>query len=823
MGGYCGKILRVNLSTKSFVEDVLDERYVHNFLGGRGIAAKILFEELKVGINPLNPENKIIIMTGPLTGTNIPGSGRVTVSSKSPLTKTLFDSSMGGSFGVHLKRKGYDGLIIEGKAEQLVYLIIDEDEMSIETASHIRGMKTSETESYLRRKYKGSGVVVIGPAGENKVLLANIMSETRTAGRGGLGAVMGSKNLKAIVVRGRKEIGLTQKGAFKDIARKIRRTIETHPITGSTGSLAKFGTSLLIHRMAVADLMPKDNFSENNHMDYEDVDSFSGETINERYLTGRKACYLCPTGCGRRLKIDGKSVKGPEYESSAMLGPNAGFYNFEKEILPLSFLCDELGLDTISIGNILGYARSNNLIKNIEEAKQLISDIALNLSTFSMGVHKADQILNGKGDVACVKSLELPAYDPRKSKGIALAYVTSNRGGCHLRAYTIAPEILSNPEFVDPQLEEGKAELIIKLQNISAVYDSLILCKFHSFALFTTIEYEMDDLAKALSAVTGFLFTNEDLHEIGSRIYTLERLFNIREGFSSKDDNLPKRFDLKLDKMLKKYYQIRDWNVDGHPKASLALRKPEKIKEFDLLLTPLSKITPPQIQVALDMDADIETICNIARKAYAGGARIIEAGTPAIKRHGTDNLIPALRKACPEAIIVADLKTMDVGNLESRIAFRAGADIAGILAVSGMNVIKEALSEAIKNDKSIIIDFIGSKDPLTQLDELTKELHNYEDTVVFCLHRGISDQLKGRGIYEQKQLISEVVKKARGFIVGIAGGIKEGTTKEIASYGIEIFVVGSAIYNSTDPEETTKRMLTEIKDNYVKRKYGRIP
>lgn len=819
-GGYCGKILRVNLSTKLFVEEVLDERDAYNYIGGRGIAAKILFDELKQGINPLNPENKIVIMTGPLTGTNIPGSGRVTITSKSPLTKTLFDSSMGGSFGVHLKRRGYDGLIIEGKAEQLVYLIIKKDEMSIETASHIKGMKTTETETYLRRKYKGSGIVVIGPAGENKVLMANIMSETRTAGRGGLGAVMGSKNLKAIVVRGKKGIEIAHDRAFRNIARKIRRTIETHPITGSNGSLAKFGTSLLIHRMAVADLMPKDNFSENNHMDYEEVDPFSGETVNERYLTGRKACYLCPTGCGRRLKIDGKNVKGPEYETSAMLGPNAGFYNFEKEILPLSLLSDELGLDTISIGNILGYARSNNLIKNIEETKQLIQDIAQNRSTFSLGVQKADQILGRKGDAAYVKSLELPAYDPRKSKGIALAYITSNRGGCHLRAYTIAPEILSNPEFVDPQLEEGKPELIIRLQNISAVYDSLVLCKFHSFALFTSLEYEMDDLAKALSAVTGFRFTNEDLHEIGNRIYTLERFFNVREGFSRKDDNLPKQFDIKLDRMLKKYYQMRGWNVEGQPKSSLTLNKPETLKEFNLLLTPLSKITPPQIQVALDMDADIETICSIAKKAYAGGARIIEAGTPAIKRHGTDNLIPPLRKACPEAIIVADLKTMDVGNLESRIAFRAGADIAGILAVSGLNVIREALSEAIKNDKSIIIDFIGTRDPITKLDELTKELQNYEDIVIFCLHRGISDQLKGRGIHEKKQLISEVVKKANGFMIGIAGGIKEGTTREIAPFGIEIFVVGSAIYNSTDPEETTKRMLTEIKDNYVKREYS---
>ena len=223
----------------------------------------------------------------------------------------------------------------------------------------------------------------------------------------------------------------------------------------------------------------------------------------------------------------------------------------------------------------------------------------------------------------------------------------------------------------------------------------------------------------------------------------------------------------------------------------------------------------PQLQVALDMDADIKKLCHIAEQAYAGGARIIEAGTPAIKRHGVDLLLPALRAVAPDALLIADLKTMDVGDLEAMIAFRAGADVTAVLAVGGIAKIREAVDEAVRSDKAVLIDFIGCDDPLAMLENLAKEFKGKEEHVVFCLHRGISEQrLKGRGIYDQKQLIAEAKKKAGHFPLFVAGGIKEGVAKDVAGAGADVCIVGSAIYNSPNPKETVQRILKEIKGAY---------
>ncbi len=811
-----GKILRVDLSSSSSSAETLDPSVLYNFIGGRGVAAKILYDELKAKTDPLSPDNKLILMTGPVTATDFPGSGRISIASKSPLTGTIFDSSMGGTLGVHLKRAGFDGIIIEGTAERPSYLHVEDGRVKLRDASGFWGTTTTnEVEESLKKTHQGAGVATIGPAGENLAYMANIMHEGRTAGRGGLGAVMGGKRLKAIVAKGSQRVRIAHEEAYNRLLRKVVGSVEAHPIAGKDGALARFGTLVLVHRMAVADLIPKSNFSPENHLDYGEVDPFSGETVKERYLEARRACYLCPTGCGRLLKVGDHRIKGPEYETVAMLGPNAGFYNFEGEILPLSRMCDELGLDTISIGNILGFARAIGHISSLDDAKRLIMDIAYSRSMFGRGVRTAAETLEAKGRVAHVKGLELPAYDPRKAKGIALAYATSNRGGCHLRAYTIAAEVMSNPEFVDPQLETSKPKFVTRLQDAYAVYDCLVACKFHSFALFTSLEYEMDEIADLLTALTGFKFTGEGLRRTGGRIYALERLFNAREGYRRRDDELPEWFHIDLDKMLSEYYRERGWNSEGIPKGYPTLCSVSYAEADKPLLSPTLKIEPPQVQVALDIDADVETISRIAKLAYEGGAKVIEAGTPAIKRHGTDTLIPALRAVAPDAMIVADLKTMDVGNLEARIAFRSGADIVAVLAVSGINVIMEALSEAVRSGKMILIDFIGCSDPLSELGGLVDRLRGYERSVVFCLHRGVSEQLKGRGIHEERQLIAEARRVAGRFPLAVAGGIKEGTAKEIASLGVDIYVVGSAIYNSTDPLGTTRRILEEIRRGYV--------
>jgi aldehyde:ferredoxin oxidoreductase len=814
VGGYVGKILRVNLSTGKIGSEKLDVETAYNFLGGRGYSAAILYRELKPGIDALDAKNKIVFMTGPLTGTEFPGAGRTSVSSKSPLTGTICDSSIGGSFGAYLKRAGSDGIIIEGKSERPTYLLIDDGRATLKDAARLWGKKTSEVGSQLRKLHKNSRAVTIGPAGEKCVSIAGVTSETRTAGRGGLGAVMGSKRLKAIVVMGKKKLKIVHRKAYKKIVGKIRRVVETHPLTGKDGSLARFGTSVLVHRITAAGMLPRDNFS-GARLEFDEVDPFSGETVHEQYLAGRKACFGCPTGCGRVVKIGRRGkTKGPEYESVAMIGPNSGFYDYGREILPLSQLCDELGLDTISTGNILGFARSVGKISGLKGARRLIKEIAGGKSIFSKGVAHGAKKLGKEKEAIHVKGLELPAYDPRGAKGIALAYVTSNRGGCHLRAYTIGPEILSNPEFVNPAAEIGKAKLVRQMEDAYAVYDSLIACKFHGFALFSTLEYEFDDIAKLLAAVTGLKWTSEGLHEVGARIYTLERLFNAREGFNSKHDALPRKFRIRLDNLLRDYYKERGWNKEGVPTKKVSSRKPKRATKVEVVASPLERVKLPQVQVALDMDADIKTICEIAKKAYEGGARIIEAGTPAIKRHGADSLLPALRKVVPKALLVADLKTMDVGNLEARIAFRAGADVSAVLAIGGRTKVIEALSEAVRRDGAILIDFIDCPDPLRTLSELAEELKGHENRVILCLHRGISEQLKGRGIYEQKQLLSEARKRAGSFPLAVAGGIKEGVAKNVAKAGAEICIAGSAIYNSADPKKTSRRILSEIRQNY---------
>jgi aldehyde:ferredoxin oxidoreductase len=811
VGGYCGKILRVDLSSGSTGTERLDLRLAYNYLGGRGYAARLLYDRLSPKVDPLGPENLLIFMTGPLTGTPYPGAGRTAVCSKSPLTGTIADSLMGGSFGAFLKMAGFDGILVEGASRKPVYLSIDGGRVSIEDADALWGKTTSEAGRDLLEAYPGSWIAAIGPAGENMARMACIYTAGKGgregfAGRCGMGAVMGSKRLKGIVVRGSEKVKVEHPGEFEKILRKIRKIVEAHPITGKDGSLARFGTALLVHRITAAGMLPSDNFS-GRRLNFEDVDGFSGETVREKYLVRKTACFACPTACGRWVRVGSWEGKGAEYENIAMLGPNSGFYGYE-EITELNRLCDELGLDAISAGGILGYARKAGEISGLEDAKRLLQEVARGTSKYSSGLAGVRE--RRRGVLApLVKGLELPAYDPRGARGIALAYATSNRGACHLRAYTISPEILSNPEFVDPGTERGKARLVRRMQDAFAVYDSMIGCKYHGLALFATLEYELDDVARALTALTGLHWSGEDLHEVGSRIYDTERLFNVREGFGPEDDTLPGEFGIDLSRLLLQYYAERGWSRRGVPRKP-ALRRIKRARRFEVVSSPIERLTFPSLQVALDMDSDIETIASVAREVYLGGAPIIEAGTPSVKRHGVDRLIPALRRVAPGAVLVADLKTMDVGNLEARIAFRAGADVSAVLAIGGRTKVLEAVSEATRWDRAILIDFIDCQDPLKTMEELKSDLSGHEDRVVFCLHRGISEQLKGRGIYEQSQLISEAKRIAGRFPLAVAGGIKEGVAKDVVGAGADICIAGSAVYNSSDPRETVRRLMREI-------------
>lgn len=819
---YMGKLLRVDLSSKTFSIEEIDRKVLYNFIGGRGLGAYLLSNEVSPSVDPLSEGNKLYFMTGPLTGTAFPGAGRIAVVSKSPLTGTAFDSSMGGSFGTYIKSAGYDGIILEGEAGEPTYLLINEDGAEFRSAGGLWGLSQGEAERRLKEAHPGSAVASIGPAGENLAFIATIASDGRVAGRGGMGAVMGSKKVKALVVmKGRHIPKPAHPSTFNLIIKKIKFLLDNHPVTGRDGSLAMHGTASLVHRMASAGLLPVLNFSKDGHLDFDTADKFSGETIREKYLLSRRGCYACPTGCGRYVMVDGRAGKGPEYETIAMLGPNSGFYDFENEIFPLAELCEEYGIDTISAGGLIAMLREAGAVKTLDDAKEIIKKVGNGEEPFAKGSYYTAKRLGVEGLAMHVRGLDIPAYNPRGAKGMALAYATSNRGACHLRAYTISFEFLNTPEFVDPLEEEGKPLLVKRMQDAFAVVDSLIICKYHTFALFTTLEFELDDIAEALSAATGLKYTSEILHKIGARIYDVERLFNVKAGRGPEEDRLPSRFGVDISKMLEKYYELRGW-PNGVPEEKRY--RPFRFKEYhpgEFVLSPLQRLKLPQVQVALDLDADVETIVRIALEAYKGGARLIEAGTPALKRHGADRLIKAIRKKIEsycksqglpyEAVIVADMKTMDVGNLEARIAFRSGADAVVVLGIGSDNKIKEALSEAVRKNRAIIIDLIQVEDPLSRLEELVKGLRGAEAWVGFCLHRGISEHIRSRGIYRDAELIEEARRIARGFLLSVAGGIKEGTAGKVVGAGADVCVVGSAIYNSKDPEGTTRRIVEEVR------------
>ncbi|MBI2184198.1 MAG: orotidine 5'-phosphate decarboxylase [Thaumarchaeota archaeon] len=820
--GYTGKILRVNLTTGDVKSEPEDPKILYNFIGARGLAEWIYVQEADPNIDPLSPENKLVLMAAPLTGSQVPGTGRIAVVSKSPLTNTLFESSLGGFFGAYMRWAGWDGIILEGKAQKPSFLLIDGDKVSIHDASDLWGKQTSETEEHLQQQYPKSKILEIGPAGENKVPMASIMHDTRTAGRGGMGAIMGSKNLKAIVAQGSTLPQFANKEAYERGVKSIQGIIMDDPVTGVQGSLATFGTSAIVHRVNDASTTVVNNFSETRRLPFEVVDKFSGETVREKYFYSKSGCYRCSTVCGRVIKVDGKTMKGAEYETVVMLGPNAGFHDYVKEIIPLSILCDELGLDTISVGNMLGFAISTGKFNGglgseemIQKALKFVEDIAYNRTIFSKGVAKAAKELGIESKAMHVKGLEMPAYHPKGAYGMALNYATTNKGADHTSGYTIAPELFGHPAKSPATTENGKAHLVIRMQDAYTIYDSADMCIYHSIADFDDINFDLSLLAKMLTAATGFKYDSDKLHEIGSRIWSLERLFNQKTGFTSKDDTLPPAIGMDINKMLNEYYTERGW-ANGHASSYPELREPVYETEFDIFIPVLKKLKLPQIQVALDVPrSTVEHIASIAKAAYQGGARIIEAGTPAAKMHDLRKLIGALREAAPESVIVADLKTYDMGKLEAEIAIDAGADVCTVLGKAGKTVIKEALSEARRREKAVEVDLMGCT--TEEIVILTKEFRKDADYLIFSMHLGVTQQMQERGIYSQKQVLENFVDKASVYTRAVAGGLKEGTIEPLTALGIDVLIIGSAIYNASDPTSSTRRILEEAERGLQKR------
>ena len=607
-GSYAGQLLKVSLRTKSIRKEPLDKKVVRTYLGSKGLSAYILFNELQPGTNPLGSENRLVFMTGPLTGTTAPMPSRFSVSAKSPLTNTWCDSHCGGSWAPELKFAGYDGIIVEDKSPEPVYLNIVDDEVKILNADFVWGSDTFSTERMLKDKHASDRmprVACIGPSGERKALLAAVISEARAAGRGGMGAVMGSKNLKAIVVTGhryRPKDFVAKPEALSKAVKSCYAILSQSKITGPSkgGRLSLYGTANIISDINTAGGWPTRNFQTGI---FEHASDLKGETFADklwipRNAPGTRPCYSCPVLCAhvaivRDGKYAGTFDEGPEYESIWSLGPQCDVSSREA-IARADYLCDYYGLDTISVGNTIGFLMEcyeKGLITSEDtegidlrfgNADAMVAAVDLAGKGFgklgelvSNGVRKAAERIGKESDKFAihVKGLELPAYCPRAAQGMGLNYAVGDRGACHLQAWTAGSEMIQPPS-TDPTTTEGKAEEVKRLtEEANAVWDSTGICRISGWAL------SAQDIFEMVNAATGFRYQGlSELSEIGERINNLTRAFNVREGLSKKDDTLACRLlkeplpdgpckgqVVKLEEMLTEYYKLCGWDTSGKP------------------------------------------------------------------------------------------------------------------------------------------------------------------------------------------------------------------------------------------------------------------
>ena len=583
---YAGKVARINLTTGEIKVEQLDLDVAKKFIGGRGLGTKILYDEGVATVDPLSEANKLVYITGPMTGTTAPTSGRYMVVTKSPLTGMIGSSNSGGVWGAKLKCAGWDALIVEGKAPEWSYINIEDDKIEILPAAQYVGLHSEEVDDKLKEVHPDCKVLNIGPAGEHLSMLAAIMNDKdRAAGRGGCGAVMGSKLLKAITVTSTKKVVESHDDEkLKEVNKECLQLIRANAVT--SGGLPTYGTAVLVNIINNTGSFPTKNWQESY---YEKADDISGETLRDTYLVKNSACHRCPIACGRVVKVDGKVVGGPEYEPLWAYGGNCGLNDLDA-IDKANMLCNEYGLDAISTPCTIAAAMElyqKGYIKEEEcDGIPLVwgSSEAIVEWTRRMGEGKlplAKLMADGSYRLCehyghpeismSVKTQEMPAYDARGIQGIGITYATSNRGGCHVRGYLISPEILGLPEQLDRTTIEGKAQWAKIFQDLTAVIDSMGLCLFSSFAL------GAPQYAALLNAGTGTTYTAEEILEVGERIYNIERLFNKAAGMKPEDDKLPKRLieepissgpskgmTSQIQVTLPQYYEARGW-VDAFP------------------------------------------------------------------------------------------------------------------------------------------------------------------------------------------------------------------------------------------------------------------
>ncbi len=586
-----GKVLSINLTNTTFESIPIEDDILSHYLGGRGLGVKLFSEMIDPKTDSLSADNCLVFTTGPLTGTIVPTSGRFSLVTKSPLTGLILYSNTGGTIGPALKSNGFDGLVVRGKLEAPGYIRISSDPQIVSN-QFLWGRDTLETQTFFKDRIEDRfHSLMIGPAGENLVPFASIMNDGnhRAFGRGGSGAVMGSKNLKAIVIEfGESKTEVSDSNLLKTYVKSARDKIKVVPITRS--SLPLFGTAGLVNVINELGMLPTRNFKIGFS---EEAENLSGESIREKILVDEEGCYVCPIRCGRLTETDSMKGKGPEFES-LLLGTLTNIFNLEI-VTHANYHCNLFGLDTITTAGTIACAmelQEKGILKDkqirfgnkkilVELVQQIASRDGIG-QELALGSARLAEKYGHPESAMHVKGMELPAYDPRGAIGHALGYATSNRGGCHLTGYMAAMEVFAAPKKIPRKSTASKADLLVLKQHQSAIEDSLIVCKFVGYAL------GFDFYSRFASAVTGEDLNITRLMEIGERIYNLERMFNIGAGLRKEDDSLPERFlseplkegfskgiTVPLNSLLEGYYRIRKWDENGIPTT-------EKLAELSL-------------------------------------------------------------------------------------------------------------------------------------------------------------------------------------------------------------------------------------------------
>lgn len=607
MDGWIGKILRVDLNKgKSLIEDI-DPQRLKDFIGGRGLATKYLFDEIDPVVDPLDSKNKIIFATGPFTGTGVPGGCRYTVVTKSPLTGAIANSNAGGYFPAEIKFAGYDLIIIEGRSKSPVYLRIENEKSEICDAAEVWGKGVKATEDFIHTfANEDAKIATIGPAGEKLVRYANIINDgARAAGRSGVGAVMGSKNLKAVVVKGTKGITIADIGGFKKEILNLLNILKKDP--RMLDGFGAYGTPLIVNQINEYGVFPTRNFQTGV---FESADKISGETmaktISRRPLWG-KACLSCPIACGRITEVKDPEFRGkgegPEYETIALLGASCGISNLSA-IAKANYICNDLGMDTISTGGTIACAmelfekgflpeKDVGMRLNFGNAKALVK------LTEMIGKREGfGDLLAEGGYRLCekyghpeffmgTKKQELPGYEPRGLQGLSIHYAVATRGGDHIRGEACLPEIFKIWGDVDPFTTKDKPRIAKEIEDMTTVADCSGICVFVPFLIPRDVAKEL--VLSFLESATGVKFGGvEGMLRAAERTFNLERLFNLRAGFTEKDDTLPRRMleepmpegpakgqVSQLGKTLPEYYKLRGWDNKGN-------LTPEQMKDLGL-------------------------------------------------------------------------------------------------------------------------------------------------------------------------------------------------------------------------------------------------